>query len=163
VNYPFKLWCYVQICIDWEEQWIITTVKWWSLKLDSEKVFFLSVNAKKCYINRWGTKKHIFRYTTSCMPPPLLPSPERNSLLVFTEIQRMWGQTADQREGEGEKKSVRDRETGGIICWWGCGGSPVLTSTACYSFLSRSVCLSATPWIMQEWYFVRGIQILIQI
>lgn len=87
--------------------------------------------------------------TQHCARRPLsFLLPERNSLIGFTKIQRMWGQTADQREGEGEKKSVRGRErfrreTGGLICWWGWGwgGFPVLTSTACYSFLSRSVSL----------------------
>lgn len=76
------------------------------------------------------------------------PLPERNSLIGFMKIQRMWGQTAEQRGVEGEKKSVRERfrrETGGLICWWGWGGSPVLTSTACYSFFSLAWSVSLLP------------------
>lgn len=131
----------------------------------------LSANGKHSRSQNADTEHHTRRPLSFLLP-------ERNSLIGFAKIHRMWGQTADQRKGAGEKKSVRrrdgvrereiERETGGLICWWKnrrerWGGTPVLTSTACYSFLSHSVCLSAAPWIMQEWDYVSGIYILVQI
>lgn len=86
----------------------------------------LSANGKHSCSQNADTQHH------ACRPLSFL-LPERNSLISFTKIQRMCGQTADQREWEGEKNSVRGRvrfrrETGGLICWWknlrkGRGGS----------------------------------------
>lgn len=63
----------------------------------------LSANGKHSRNQNADTEHHTRRPLSFLLP-------ERNSLIGFAKIHRMWGQTADQREGAGEKNSVRGRD-----------------------------------------------------